>query len=120
MGSGVAAGVALIVTAIIGRLATVVVPVGFVGDFSLLIGLAGIVALIFGRATVARYAFPLFFLVFMVPLPVALYARIASPLQLAVSQVATALLNLTGIPALCEGNMITLPGDNRMFVAEAC
>jgi exosortase len=117
---GVATGVVLIVAAILGRLATVVVPVGFVGDFSLLIGLAGIVALIFGRGTAARYAFPLFFLVFMVPLPVALYARIASPLQLAVSQVATALLNLTGIPALCEGNMITLPGDNRMFVAEAC
>jgi exosortase len=56
----------------------------------------------------------------MIPLPVALYAKIASPLQLAVSQIATILLNFIGIPALCEGNMITLPGDHKMFVAEAC
>lgn len=56
----------------------------------------------------------------MIPLPIALYSQIATPLQLAVSQVATAMLNLSGIPALCEGNMIMLPGDNTMFVAEAC
>src|SRR5262249_39449110 len=24
------------------------------------------------------------------------------------------------VPVLCEGNMLTLPGDTRMFVAEAC
>ena len=97
-------------------------PVGFVGDLSLLIlGLAGlVVALLFGREALRRYGFAIGFLAFMVPLPVALYAMIASPLQLTVSRVATAILNLSGIPVLCEGNMITLPGDNRMFVAEAC
>jgi exosortase len=56
----------------------------------------------------------------MVPLPVALYARIASPLQLMVSQVATEVLNAAGIPVLREGNMMTLPRGVRMFVAEAC
>lgn len=120
MTSGTAIGVTLIALAILGRLATVVVPVGFAGDLSLLLGMAGIVALLFGRAALCRYGFAIAFLVFMIPLPVALYARIASPLQLTVSQVATVLLNFSGIPALCEGNMITLPGDNKMFVAEAC
>ena len=56
----------------------------------------------------------------MVPLPVALYARIASPLQLLVSQVASAFMNATGVPVLCEGNLMTLPGGVQMFVAEAC
>jgi exosortase len=98
----------------------VVVPVGFVGDLSLLLGVAGICAVLFGGGALRRYGFAIGFLVFMVPLPVALYAKIASPLQLSVSLVASALLNLSGIPALCEGNTITLPGDNKMFVAEAC
>ena len=52
--------------------------------------------------------------------PIALYARIASPLQLLVSQVASTVLNATGVPVLCEGNMMTLPGGVQMFVAEAC
>ncbi len=120
MRPGTLLGVALLIASILGRLATVVVPVGFVGDLSLLVGAAGICTLLFGTAALKRYGFAITFLVFMIPLPVALYARIASPLQLGVSQFATAMLNLSGIPALCEGNMITLPGDNKMFVAEAC
>jgi exosortase/archaeosortase family protein len=34
--------------------------------------------------------------------------------------VATELLNTAGVPVLREGNMMTLPGGVRMFVAEAC
>src|ERR1700726_1378580 len=56
----------------------------------------------------------------MVPLPIALYTRIASPLQLLASRIATVALNATGIPVLCEGNMMTLPGGVQIFVAEAC
>ena len=67
-----------------------------------------------------RYWFAFFFLLFMIPLPVALYARIASPLQLLVSQIATEVLNASGVPVLREGNMMTLPRGIRMFVAEAC
>ena len=29
-------------------------------------------------------------------------------------------MNLTGVPVLCEGNRITLPGGVQLFVAEAC
>ena len=118
--SAVGLGTVLILSSILGRLATVLIPVGFIGDLSFIVGLTGIAAILFGLGSVKRYGFALFFLIFMIPLPVALYAKIASPLQLSVSRIATALLNLSGIPALCEGNMITLPGDNKMFVAEAC
>jgi exosortase len=56
----------------------------------------------------------------MVPLPVALYSRIASPLQLLASHLASMLMNIVGTPVLCEGNRLTLPGGTQMFVAEAC
>jgi exosortase len=117
---GTLLGLAMLTTALAGRMATILVPVGIVGDFSFLLGLAGVFTLLLGTDTLRRYWFAFFFLVFMVPLPVALYARIASPLQLVVSQVATEVLNVTGVPVLREGNLMTLPGDVRMFVAEAC
>jgi exosortase len=118
--SGVGLGLGLLALSMLGRLATVLVPVGVVGDLSFVLGLAGICALVAGSDVLRRYWFPFVFLVFMIPLPVALYARIASPLQLLVSQIATEVLNVVGIPVLREGNMMTLPRGVRMFVAEAC
>jgi exosortase len=118
--SGVGLGAGLLAVAIAGRLATVVIPVGFVADLSLLLALAGLCALIAGTDALRRYRFALFFLVFMVPLPIALYTKIASPLQLLASRIASSALNATGVPVLCDGNMLTLPGNVRMFVAEAC
>ncbi len=118
--SGVCAGAFLLMISLLGRIATTLIPVGVVGDVSFLFGLAGICALLLGTDVLRRYWFAFFFLIFMVPLPVALYARIASPLQLMVSQIATEVLNATGVPVLREGNMMTLPRGVRMFVAEAC
>jgi exosortase len=118
--SGVGLGLALVAGSMLGRLATILVPVGVVGDLSFVLGLTGICALLMGTDALRRYWFAFFFLVFMIPLPVALYAQIASPLQLLVSQVATDVLNATGVPVLREGNMMTLPRGVRMFVAEAC
>ncbi len=118
--SGVGLGTALLLVAVFGRLGTVLVPVPFVGDFTFLLGIAGLGALLFGTAALRRYWFAIFFLVFMIPLPIALYTKIASPLQLLVSQIASAVLNATGLPVLCEGNKMTLPGGVQLFVAEAC
>jgi exosortase len=117
---GLGLGVALLVAAILGRAATTVVPIGIVGDLAFLLGLAGVVALMAGAEALRRYGFALGFLVFMVPLPIALYTAIASPLQRLVSRVGANLLGLCGIPVLVQGNMMTLPGDVQMFVAEAC
>ncbi len=117
---GIGAGILLLLLSLVGRLATIPVPIFFLADLSLLIGLAGLFALLFGTAALKRYWFAFFFLVFMVPLPVALYAKIASPLQLLASRVASTMMNASGVPVLCEGNRITLPGGVQMFVAEAC
>ncbi len=117
---GLWVGASLLLVAILMRIATLLIVVGILGDYGFIVGLAGIVAVVWGIEALRRFAFALGFLFFMVPLPVNLYAVIASPLQLMVSQVASSLLNLQGIPALCVGNLITLPGDNQMFVAEAC
>jgi exosortase len=113
-------GFSLLTLAVLARLGTILVPLGIASDVGFLLGIAGLVALYGGSETLKRYAFPVAFLAFMIPLPIALYTAIAAPLQLAVSRMGAGVLNLLGIPVLCEGNMMTLPGDVQMFVAEAC
>jgi exosortase len=117
---GLVTGVGLMLLSIFGLLATLAVPVGVVADVAFVLGLTGLVALFAGRDALRRFAFPLAFLVFMIPLPVALYAALASPLQLWVSRAASWLLNAGGIPVFRQGNLMMLPGGVTMFVAEAC
>ena len=113
-------GLSFLIVGLSLKLATVIVVVGTLGDIALLLAITGLCLLVFGSEITRRYAFPLAFLVFMIPLPVSLYARIASPLQLMVSRAASIVMNATGVPVLTEGNMMTLPGGVQMFVAEAC
>jgi len=114
------AGSLLLVVALVGRLITISLPIEFLGDVAFLIGLAGWFTVLLGTVVLKRFWFAFFFTVFMVPLPIALYSKIASPLQLFASRVASTLMNATGVPVLCEGNKMTLPGGLQMFVAEAC
>ena len=118
--NGLFLGTGLVISGLLCRLVTVFLPVGLVADGSMILCLAGAVALIYGTPSLKKYAFAIGFLLFMIPLPVALYTMLANPLQLIVSRVASVVMTAAGIPVLCEGNMMTLPGDIKMFVAEAC
>jgi len=69
--SGVGYGLGLLAVSILGKLTTIVVPVGFIGDTSFLIGLAGICVVAAGLGALRRFGFAIFFLTFMIPLPVA-------------------------------------------------
>lgn len=117
---GAAIGLTALGLAVMLRLISIPLPIPFLADLAFIVGLAGAFTLLFGSQALRRYWFAFFFLIFMVPLPVALYSRIASPLQLLASQVASTVMNATGVPVLREGNKLTLPGNVEMFVAEAC
>lgn len=86
---------------------------------SFLISLWGAVITLGGFRLLVDLAFPLFLLVFMIPLPALIYNQITFPLQLFASQVAEAALSLLGIPVLREGNILELPSQ-RLSVVEAC
>lgn len=86
---------------------------------SFLISLWGVVIMLGGVRLLLDLAFPLFLLVFMIPLPAVIYNQITFPLQLFASQVAETVLSLLGIPVLREGNILELPSQ-RLSVVEAC
>jgi exosortase len=65
-------------------------------------------------------AFPLAFLVFMVPLPPDWLAPLIVNLQLIVSSTAVDLLGVLGSEVSRSGNVIQLPAGDSLFVAEAC
>jgi len=80
----------------------------------------GSLLLIFrGAATLKAAFFPLFFLIFMIPLPEALVAALTAPLKSAVSAVATNLLAWMGYPVGRSGVIMTV-GQYQLLVADAC
>lgn len=81
--------------------------------------LAGLVLLFKGWRGLRIIWFPLFFMLFMVPLPEALVAAVTAPLKTAVSLVASNLLYAFGYPVGRSGVMLTV-GQYQLMVADAC
>lgn len=81
--------------------------------------LAGLLALFKGFAAVRVAAFPLFFLLFMVPLPGQLVAAVTTPLKSAVSFFAEYILYGLGYPVARSGVIISV-GQYQLLVADAC
>jgi exosortase len=79
----------------------------------------GAVLFLGGWQVLRELAFPLFLLVFMVPLPSIVYNQITFPLQIFASTVAEKLLGALGIPVLREGNVLEL-ASQKLSVVEAC
>jgi exosortase len=91
----------------------------FLSRTAILETLTGMVLFLGGFYALKVLAFPLFLLVFMVPIPGVIYNQITFPLQLFASQVAAAALELIGIPVLRDGNVLEL-ASQKLSVVEAC
>jgi exosortase len=86
---------------------------------SLIAVLAGVVLFHLGRQVFRMVAFPLLFLLFMVPLPATLFYAVAFPLQNLAARNAAWTLDTLGVPVLLDGNIIHLTKQS-LGVAEAC
>lgn len=91
----------------------------FTTRLSGLIVITGLLGFILGYNYIRTLALPLAFLLFMVPLPALVLNAIAFPLQLLASQMAVGILQGIGVPALREGNVVSLP-NITLEVVEAC
>ncbi len=81
--------------------------------------LAGLLLVFCGSGALRVAFFPLFFMIFMIPLPEALVAAVTAPLKSAVSAVATQLLYSLGYPVGRSGVILTV-GPYQLLVADAC
>ncbi len=79
----------------------------------------GVLLLFLGRRAVRLIWFPLFFLLFVVPLPSSVVGSLTAPLKAAVSAVAAELLYAMGYPVARAGVMLSV-GQYQLLVAVAC
>jgi len=91
----------------------------FLARVSMLITLIGGVLFVLGWKALRILAFPIAFLLLMIPIPAIIFNEIAFPLQLLASRVGEAGLTLVGVPILREGNVMIL-AHTTLEVAEAC
>jgi exosortase len=117
--SGNWAGVALVVWGSMQLLLATLGAELFLARTALLFTIAGAILLAGGTRIFLVLLFPLFLLVFMVPIPAIIYTQITFPLQLLASRAAELALTLIGVPVFREGNILELPSQ-RLSVVEAC
>lgn len=91
----------------------------FLARLSFVITLTGMVWMLGGRPFLRKLGFPLFLLLFMMPIPSVIYTRITFPLQLYASRMAEGAFTVFSIPVLREGNVLELPSQ-KLDVVEAC
>ncbi|WP_229634256.1 exosortase B [Duganella qianjiadongensis] len=81
--------------------------------------LAGVLLLLRGPAALKAYWFPLFFMLFMIPLPGPMVDALTLPMKTAVSFVAEHVLYWVGYPIARTGVMLQI-GQYSLLVADAC
>ena len=86
---------------------------------SLIWVLAGSVLLLFGGKALRLIWFPLFFMLFMIPLPGLLVAAVTMPMKIAVSVCAEWILYGLGYPVARSGVILQV-GQYQLLVADAC
>lgn len=107
-----AAGIAVLMAGLLGSEL-------FLSRISLIVTIAGILLFLSGWSALRVLAFPLAFLILMIPLPAIIFNQIAFPLQLLASRVGEFAISSANIPVLREGNVLVL-ANTSLEVAEAC
>jgi exosortase len=91
----------------------------FTARLSFLVLFAGMILFLAGWKFLRALAFPLGFLIFMIPIPSIIYNQITFPLQLIASRFATFWLECFRVPVLRDGNILIL-SNYSLEVVEAC
>ena len=89
-------------------LASSTLRVYFSSALSMLLVLVALILYFYGTKTLYKIAFPIFFLVFMIPLPLYMIVNISFKMKLFVATVAAHILNIMGLYAVQEGSVIKL------------
>ena len=91
----------------------------FLSRIAIVGAVIGIVLYLFGWRRLKVLAFPIGFLLLMIPIPAIIFQQIAFPLQLFASEFGEFCMSAAKIPVLREGNVLIL-ANTTLEVAEAC
>jgi len=112
-------GLFLIISAVLVHIFGIAIYVFSIAGFSIWILIVGISLFLYGKEVTKIILFPLFFLLFMFPLPGAVISMVSLPLKFIVAQLGVKIASLFGVPLLLDGFVITIPqGD--LLVGNPC
>ena len=112
-------GPVVVTLGVILRLLSEVAVEQFAQRVSVLVVAAGLILSLWGVRGVAAWAFPLAYLMLMIPLPGVLYNTLSFPLRILATHVAAELIAFLGIPVFQDGNVLQL-ARATLEVVEAC
>lgn len=114
------AGMTRVICGLLIHMACQVAPALVLLDvLSMLFVISGMIMLFGGRQGYRPYVFALMFLIFMAPLPPAVYQALAIQLQSIACVASESSLNLLGVPVFRQGNYLQVP-NYQMEVGAAC
>lgn len=113
------AGLVIVIVSLLSYLFASYAEIQTLASLSMVACLAGATLYLLGFSFVRELVFPFFLLLFMIPVPSQLYAKITIPLQLFVTKISALIAQLAGIPVFRAGNIIETPGLS-LQVVEAC
>ena len=112
-------GFMLLLSALSLYILSVFARIATMASVTLPLTIAGLVLFIYGPKMLKLTAFPICFLLLMIPVPDQIYTSMTIHLQLFVSKISVFIASMTGVPILREGNLIHLP-DRVLEVVQAC
>ena len=112
-------GLVLVAISLLLHILAILGNVNFVSAFSIMTYATGCSLFLFGRALRKAIAFPLFFLVFMLPVPDAFTDIIGLPLKSMATTCALEIIDAMGIPYIREGFRIHFT-DSSFLVGTPC
>lgn len=93
--------------------------INFLEIFSFCLLIPAVVGLVYGEKNLKKLWFPIFFTIFLIPLPSFFVASITMPIKIAVSSVTADILSFLDYPVAQSGVILQI-GQYKLFVADAC
>lgn len=112
-------GAALLFISLGAYLISLLGGIAFTARLMMVFSLAGLILFQFGKEVFRLVAFPVFFLLFMIPIPVSIVGKVSLPLQMFATVVSEHIVSSLSIPVYREGNMLYF-AQTQLEVAEAC
>jgi exosortase len=117
--SGSIAGFFLVAGCLLIHVVSGLADVSSISGLTLVPVLLGLVWLRYGLPTLKVVWFPIFFLLFMVPPPEFIISTMNFALKLKAADLATFLLDATGLPAIRQGSFMMF-GEERLAIGDVC
>jgi len=112
-------GLIIIVFAVILHIFGTILYVFSISGFSIFFLIIGAALFLFGKEITKAISFPLVYLVFMFPLPLAILSAVSFPMKTLAAKAGVAVVRLLGVSVLRQGFTLTIPAG-QLVVGNPC